>query len=180
VKKKSPPYAIIGAVVLGIVAIGLFVHWKNGEDARVQKELDDQKAALQAEIDAANNKPVPVAPTMPNMRSVFYATEPVEAGAKISAAFFEKKPTPVDILPDAYAEGSDIVGFYAIRKIEKGDPLTPRNIGKSLPFMTQRIALGMRTLSLPVFNAEANFTGGFAVDGDKVDLLYTPCRGKCA
>ena len=37
--------------------------------------------------------------------------------------------------------------------------------------MSQRITPGMRAVSLPVFNAEVNFTGGFIVDGDKVDLL---------
>jgi Flp pilus assembly protein CpaB len=107
------------------------------------------------------------------MRNVFYATQPVEAGAKISSAFFEKKLTPDDILPDAYTDQSDIVGFYAIRNIEKGDALTPRNIGKTLPYMSQRISPGMRALALPIFNGQDNDTGGFAVDGDRVDLLFT-------
>jgi Flp pilus assembly protein CpaB len=31
----------------------------------------------------------------------------------------------------------------------------------------------MRALSLEIFNAEDNNTGGFVVDGDRVDLLYT-------
>src|SRR6202034_3873723 len=48
-----------------------------------------------------------------------------------------------------------------------------RNIGKSLPYLSQRISPGMRALSLPIFNADYNNTGGFVVDGDKVDLLYT-------
>jgi Flp pilus assembly protein CpaB len=104
---------------------------------------------------------------------VLYATQPVEPGVKISSAFFEKKLTPTDILPDAYTDQSDIVGFYAIRKIEKGDPLTPRNIGKSLPYMSQRITPGMRAVSLQVYNADYNRTGGFVVDGDRVDLLCT-------
>ena len=173
-KKKSPPYAIIGAVLLGIIAVVAFVQWKKvqdkaaadaiaAEDAKRQQEIDDLKAKQQ----------VVVTPTDTNMRNVFYATQPVEAGAKISSAFFEKKLTPNSILPDAYTDQSDIVGFYAIRNIEKGDPLTPRNIGKSLPYMSQRISPGMRAVSLPIFNAAANDTGGFAVDGDKVDLLFT-------
>ena len=111
------------------------------------------------------------------MRNVFYATQPVAAGAKISSAFFEKKLTPNEILPDAYTDQSDIVGFYAIRDIEKGDPLTPRNIGRSLPYLSQRIPPGMRAVSLPIFNADDNQTGGFAVDGDMVDLLYTTTIG---
>ena len=133
---------------------------------------------MQAEIDAANAKAAPVVQeTAPNMRNVLYATQPVEGGVRISSDFFEKKLTPVDILPDAYTDQSDIVGFYAIRKIEKGDPLTPRNIGKSLPYMSQRISPGMRAVALPVFNAEDNSTGGFVVDGDRVDLLYTVLQG---
>ena len=173
-KKKSPPYAIIGAALLGIIAIVAFVQYKKVQDQKAADALQQQKAALQAEIDAANAKPaVTVVPTATNMRNVLYATQPVEAGAKISSAFFEKKLTPNEILPDAYTDQSDTVGFYAIRNIEKGDPLTPRNIGKTLPFMEQRISPGMRALALPIFNAEANDTSGFAVDGDRVDLLYT-------
>ena len=87
--------------------------------------------------------------------------------------FTRRKLTPTNILPDAFTDSNDIVGWYAIRKIEKGDPLTPRNIGKSLPYMSQRISPGMRAISLPVFNADLNSTGGFIVDGDRVDLLYT-------
>ena len=177
-KKKSPPYAIIGAVLLGLVAIVAFVQWKKAQDAAAQAQIDKAKADMQSELDAEKAKQAPVVQeTNPNMRNVYYATQPVEAGAKISSAFFEKKLTPTDILPDAYTDQSDIVGFFAIRNIEKGDPLTPRNIGKTLPYMSQRISPGMRAISLPVYNAESNSTGGFVVDGDKVDLLWTPTVG---
>jgi Flp pilus assembly protein CpaB len=173
VKKKSPPYAIIGAALLGIVAIVAGIQWKKSQDAAHQAELAKAKSDMQAQIDAAMATKAPVIQqTDTNMRNVYYATQPVEAGAKISSAFYEKKLTPNDILPDAYSEQSDIVGFYAIRNIEKGDPLTPRNIGKSLPYLTQRISPGMRAISLPIFNAEDNNTGGFVIDGDKVDLLF--------
>ncbi len=173
-KKKSPPYAIIGAALLGIVVIFLGFQWKKQQDAAAAKALADAQAAMQQKLDEALKAQTPVVVSTPtNMRNVFYATQPVEAGAKISSAFFEKKLTPDEILPDAYTDQSDIVGFYAIRNIEKGDPLTPRNIGRSLPYLSQRISPGMRAVSLPIFNAEDNNTGGFAVDGDKVDLLYT-------
>jgi Flp pilus assembly protein CpaB len=174
VKKKSPPYAIIGAVVLGLVSIFLFLHWKTAQDQAAAAHEKQILADMQAKIDAINaSKPVPSEEKPVNMRNVLYATQPVEPGAKISPAFFEKKLTPNEILPDAYTAESDIVGFYAIRKIEKGDPLTPRNIGKSLPYMSQRITPGMRAVNLLIFNCEVNNTGGFAVDGDRVDLLYT-------
>jgi Flp pilus assembly protein CpaB len=174
VKKKSPPYAIIGAVILGLVAIGAFIHWKNAQDQAMAAKLAAIQAQADAAVAAANAKPtVSVTPTETNMRPVLYATQPVEAGQKLSSAFYEKKLTPNDILPDAYNGDTDIVGFYAIRNIEKGDALTPRNIGKSLPYMSQRITPGMRALSLNVFNADYNNTGGFVVDGDKVDLLFT-------
>ena len=173
-KKKSPPYAIIGAALLGIIAIVVLVKWKGSQDAAAQAAIDKAKADMQAQIDALKAQPqVTVTPTPTNMRNVFYATQPVQAGAKISSAFYEKKLTPNEILPDAYTDQSDIVGFYAIRDIEKGDPLTPRNIGKSLPYLSQRISPGMRALSLPIFNAQDNDTGGFVIDGDKVDLLFT-------
>ena len=32
-KKKTPPYAIIGAALLGIIAIFAFVKYKQGQDA---------------------------------------------------------------------------------------------------------------------------------------------------
>ena len=173
-KKKTPPYAIIGAVVFALLAIFIAYKWKAAQDEAAQAALDKQKADLQAQIDLANQKAQPVVVTTPtNMRNVIYATQPVEAGQKISSAFFEAKLTPVEILPDAYTDKSDIVGFYAIRNIEKGDPLTPRNIGKSLPYLSQRIPPGMRAMSVPIFNADSNNTGGFVVDGDRVDLLFT-------
>ncbi len=173
-KKKSPPYAIIGAVLLGIIAIFAFVQWKKAQDAANADAVAKAQAAMQAEIDALKAQQAPTVVSTPtNMRNVIYATQPVEAGQKISSAFFESKLTPIDILPEAYTDKSDIVGFYAIRNIEKGDPLTPHNIGKTLPFLTQRITPGMRAVALPIFNADANNTGGFVVDGDKVDLLYT-------
>ena len=173
-KKKSPPYAIIGAVLLGIIAIVCFLQWKKAQDQKIADAIAAEDAKSQQEIDDLKKQQQPTVTATPtNMRNVLYATQPVEAGVKISPAFFEKKLTPEDILPDAYTEQSDIVGFYAIRKIEKGDPLTPRNIGRSLPYMSQRISPGMRAISLPVFNAELNETGGFIVDGDRVDLLFT-------
>ncbi len=173
-KKKSPPYAIIGAVLLGIIVIFLFIQWKKAQDQKITDAIaaeDAKNTDLINQLKAAQAPVVEQKPT--DMRMVYYATQPVEAGQKISSAFFEKKLTPNDVLPDAYPEQTDIVGFYAVRNIEKGDPLTPHNIAKTLPFMTARITPGMRAVALPIFNAEYNNTGGFAVDGDKVDLLYT-------
>ena len=173
-KKKSPPYPIIIAVVLGLIAIFAFYKMKQNQDVATAAKLAQMQADEDAKIKALEDSHVaPPPPTPTNMRNVYYATQPVAAGAKISEAFYEKKPTPVDILPDAFSDQSDIVGFYAIRTIEKGDPLTPRNIGKSLPYLSTRITPGMRALSLPIFNAQYNNTGGFAVDGDMVDLLFT-------
>ena len=145
-----------------------------GQDAATAAAIAKAQADLKAAQDAlAAQSAAPPPPPPANTRMVFYATQPVEAGAKISSAFYEKKATPVDILPDAFTDKDDIVGFYAVRTIEKGDPLTPRNIGKSLPQMSTRISPGMRAVSLKIFNAQANYTGGFAVDGDMVDLLFT-------
>jgi Flp pilus assembly protein CpaB len=174
VKKKSPPYAIIGAAIFGVLAIFLFVQHEKAQEAETAKAIQDAKDKALADAAAAAKANQPVVQEAPtNMRNVFYATQPVDPGARISTAFFEKKLTPNNILPDAYTDGTDIVGWFATRRIEKGDPLTPRNIGKSLPYMSQRITPGMRALSLPIFNAQVNDTGGFIVDGDKVDLLYT-------
>jgi Flp pilus assembly protein CpaB len=175
VKKKSPPYAILVAAVVGILGIVLLFKWKNGMDQTSDAKVAAATKTLQDEIDGlkADNANKVVVPTRTDERLVYYATQPVDAGAKISPAFFEKKLTPNDVLPDAYTDQSDIVGFYAIRPIEKGDPLTPRNIGKTLPYLSERLPAGMRALALPVFNADLNDTGGFVVDGDKVDLLFT-------
>jgi Flp pilus assembly protein CpaB len=173
VKKKSPPYAFIGALLLGAVLVYCLYLWKQQQDQKLADAAANAVGPLQKEINDLKASHVSVVSTPTNMRSVLYATQPVEPGVRISPAFYEKKLTPKDILPDAYTDQSDIVGWYAVRKIEKGDPLTPRNIGKSLPYMSMRITPGMRAITLPVFNAENNYTGGFIVDGDRVDLLYT-------
>jgi Flp pilus assembly protein CpaB len=173
VKKKSPPYHFIGAFVLFVIVAMALWHWEYVKDQQAADALAAQQAADQKALADAKDKQVTVTSAPTNVRAVLYATEPVDAGVKLSPAFYEKKLTPNDILPDAYNDQSDITGWVAIRKIEKGDPLTPRNIGKTLPYMSQRITPGMRAISLPVFNAQNNYTGGFIVDGDMVDLLFT-------
>jgi Flp pilus assembly protein CpaB len=173
VKKKSPPWAYIGAAVLFVAVVFLLIKYNQSKEQEKLDAINAANAAAAQQLADAKSKQVTVQETPTNLRPVLYATEPVDPGARISSAFFEKKLTPQDILPDAYTDSSDIVGWFAIRKIEKGDPLTPRNVGKSLPYLSQRISPGMRALSLPVFNADLNDTGGFIVDGDRVDLLYT-------
>jgi Flp pilus assembly protein CpaB len=173
VKKKPNLLPFILAGLLFFVAVAALYHWQSVKNQEAQAAIDAQKAADAQALADAQAKQVTVTSTPTNMRTVLYATQPVEPGNRISPAFYEKKLTPVDILPDAYTDQADITGWVAIRHIEKGDPLTPRNIGKSLPFMSERITPGMRAIALPIFNADVNDTGGFVVDGDKVDLLFT-------
>jgi Flp pilus assembly protein CpaB len=173
VKKKSPPWPFIIAGVLFVLCVFFLYKY----DQKMEQEKSDALAAKDA-ADAqaladAKSKQVTVSEVPTDMRTVFYATQPIQPGTRISPAFFESKQTPKDILPDAYTDTNDVVGMFAIRDIEKGDPLTPRNIGKSLPYLSQRIDPGMRAVSLSVFNSELNDTGGFIVDGDRVDLLFT-------
>ncbi len=172
-KKKNNFLPFILAGVLAIVALFALFKWQQAKDQEREAALQAQRDADAKALADAQEKQVTVAPTPTNMRSVLYATQPVEPGVRISPAFYEKKLTPVDILPDAFTDKDDITGWVAIRHVEKGDPLTPRNIGKSLPYLSQRIPPGMRAISLPVFNADYNDTGGFIVDGDRVDLLYS-------
>ncbi len=172
-KKKTPPYPFIGAAVLAVILIFALIKYAQKKEQEKADAVAAANAAAAQALADAKAKQVTVLETPTNQRVVLYATQPVEPGVPISPAFYEKKLTPTNILPDAFSDSSDIVGWYAIRKIEKGDPLTPRNIGKSLPYMSQRISPGMRAISLPVFNADLNNTGGFVVDGDRVDLLYT-------
>lgn len=177
-KKKSPPYHFIVAAVLGIACIFLIVRYAQTKEREKEDAVAAANAAAAQALADAKAKQVTVQETPTNLRPVLYATQPLEAGTRLSAAFFEKKLTPKDILPDAFTDGNDIIGWFAVRKIEKGDPLTPRNVGKSLPYMSQRISPGMRAISLPIFNADVNSTGGFIVDGDRVDLLYTVTAGE--
>jgi len=174
VKKKPNLLPFILAGLLFFVAVAALFHWQSVKNQEAQAAIDAQKAADAQALADAQAKQINVTQTPTNMRTVLYATQPVEPGNRISPAFYEKKLTPVDILPDAYTDQADITGWVAIRHIEKGDPLTPRNIGKTLPYLSQRIPPGMRAISLQVFNAgDVNDTGGFVVDGDRVDLLYT-------
>jgi Flp pilus assembly protein CpaB len=173
VKKKSPPWPFIIAGVLFVICVFFLYQYNQKMEADKAAALAAQQAAADQALAEAKAKQVTVAETPTNMRTVFYATQPITPGTRISPAFFESKQTPKDILPDAFTDSNDVVGMFAIRDIEKGDPLTPRNVGKSLPYMSQRIDPGMRAISLPVFNSQLNDTGGFIVDGDKVDLLFT-------
>jgi len=180
VKKKSPPYAIIGAVVLGLIAmLAYFSHEKSVRDqaAADLAKAKDEAARLLAE---AQNKPPPpttvVNEANTHMRPVLFASQPIDPGVRISPSFIDSKQTPEGVLPDAYTDSTKdefVLGAVATRHIEKGDPFTPRNVGKTLPVMSTRISPGMRAVSLQVFNADSNRTGGFVVDGDKVDLLAT-------
>ncbi len=177
-KKKSPPYAIIAAVVLGVLFLFLGIKWKNGQEQKTQAALAAQADALQKQIEDLKNAKTttPIVPDQPaNMRAVLYATQPIAPGTHISPAFFEVKQTPDNILQDAFTEADKaaVIGLIATRSIEKGDPITPRNTGKTLPVLSQRIVPGMRVIALPVFASDANNAGGFIVDGDRVDLLYT-------
>ena len=172
-KKKTPPYHFIGAFALFVIVALALWHWEYEKDQQQAAAIKAQQDADAKLLAQAKEQQVSVTSVPTNVRAVLYATQPVEAGVKISPAFYEKKLTPNDILPDAYNDQSDITGWVAIRKIEKGDPLTPRNIGKSLPYMSERLTPGMRLISLPIFNSDMNQTGGFVVDGDHVDLLYT-------
>ncbi len=172
-KKKSPPWPFIIAGVLFVLCVFFLYQYNQKMEADKAAALLAQQQAADAALAEAKAKQTVVAETPTNMRAVFYATQPIAPGTRISPAFFESKQTPKDILPDAFTDSNDVIGSFAIRDIEKGDPLTPRNVGKSLPYMSQRITPGMRALSLQVFNSELNDTGGFIVDGDKVDLLFT-------
>jgi Flp pilus assembly protein CpaB len=163
----------MGAILLAVIGIWAFFQYQKQADQRAADAAAAATAAMQRQVDDLKSKQVTVNETQTNMRVVLFATQPVEPGVRISPAFYEKKLTPRDILPDAYSDADSIIGWFAIRKIEKGDPLTPRNIGKGLPYMSQRISPGMRAISLDVYNADYNRTGGFIVDGDKVDLLFT-------
>ena len=172
-KKKSPPYHFVAAFVLFIIAALALWHWSFVKQQEQAAAIAAQQAADAKALQDAKDKQVVVAQAPTNMRSVLYATQPVEPGVLLSPAFYEKKLTPTDILPDAYTDQSDITGWVAVRKIEKGDPLTPRNINKHMALMSERLTPGMRLISLPIFNADLNSAGGFIVDGDHVDLLYT-------
>jgi Flp pilus assembly protein CpaB len=176
VKKKSPPYAIIGCVILGVVAVGFFLKHERDVDAQTQAAITaaQQAQAAQDAKDAANAKPnISVASTPTDVRDVFYATQPLKAGEKLSPSFYEKKLTPKSLLPNAVDTKQDITGWYAVHAIEVGDALTSYNIKPTPPFMSGRLTPGMRLVALPIFNAQDNYTGGYIVDGDKVDLLWT-------
>lgn len=172
-KKKNNFLPFVMAGLLAVIALFALFKWQQVKEQERDAAIQAQKDADAKALAEAQEKQQVVTPTATNMRPVLYATQPVEPGVRISPAFYEKKQTPNDILPDAFTDKDDITGWVAIRHVEKGDPLTPRNVGKTLPYLTQRIPPGMRAISLPIFNADANNTGGFVVDGDRVDLLYT-------
>ncbi len=169
-KKKSNLILII-AVAVGLFCVFLIYKGFQLQRAEADQRLHEEVDRIRAEMEANGKAPV-VVDKKPE-RPVVYAASPINAGQKIEGVFLKVQPTPNEILPGALNSMEEAVGKYATRSIAVGDALTPNNVTAQLQKMSARLTPGMRAMALPVFSGDANSTGGFAVDGDYVDLLLT-------
>ena len=90
-KKKSPPYALIGAILLGCVAVYFFYQNHQAAETKMQAAIAAARAASEKELADARAKSITVTSAPTDVRNVLYATQPIEPGARISSTFFEKK-----------------------------------------------------------------------------------------
>lgn len=179
-RKKSPPYPIIFAVILAVVGLVALYQYSLQQENRRRQEEANLQSRMQAQIDQmksdeASRAKVQVTEVQTDMRKVLYAARPLKAGQKVEPAYFTVKLTPASILKDAYIDTDepDLLGSYVVHDIDTDEPFTNKNLSKSLPYLSMRIPPGMRAMSIPVLGGDGNATGGFAIDGDRVDLLLT-------
>ncbi len=177
-KKRSTPYPLIGAVVFGVLAIVIFYMYNQQSqadfDAKLQAALAESRNQSDAQMQAyikQHPEGGSAVPINTNMRPVLYASRDIDGGVLIDPSMFIVKNTPVDLMKEAYTkdDADTVTKSYALRPIHEGDPLTENNVGKQAPRLADRIPIGMKAMSVPIFD---NLTDGFLVDGDKVDILY--------
>ncbi|PTX99944.1 Flp pilus assembly protein CpaB [Verrucomicrobia bacterium LW23] len=173
-KKKPFPLMILGAVLLGVVAVFLILSYISKLNSDSQAKLD----ALEAKMREMAGRPVTVeAPKVEavkvSTRKVAYARMKIAAGQKISSELYEFKDTPDDLINSSLKE-NEIEGKFARKNIEMGEPITTNNASDKLPLMSMVITPGYRAMAMQVWNDPAvNSTGGWVNDGDKVDLILT-------
>lgn len=164
---------IIGAVICAVGAIVIVYMMMQNAEAEAAANMKRLKEDLRKEFEAerGTDQPVQIQTEM-DMRNVVYATQDISANNRIEGVFLEVKPTPVDLMPNAYEDPNDVIGKFARRNIRPDEPLTPDNVAKEFQKMSNRLTPGMRAIALPVI-ARGDATGGFSTDGDRVDLLLT-------
>ncbi len=177
-KKRPTPYPLIGAAVFGVLAIVIFYAYikqlNDGFETKLNNAVTEAEshgdARLKAYIATHPDQAYPSTLSTSD-RPVLYASRDIESGMLIDPSMFVVKSTPKNLMLEAYSEqDADIVTkSYALRPIHEGDPLTENNIGKQAPRLADRIPIGMRAMSVSVFD---NLTDGFLVDGDRVDIIY--------
>ncbi len=172
-KKKGINPMIIGAVVCALGAIYLVYYMQQQAAAESQRKMAEMRADMQKQLDAktGGNQPVEIKSEVDMVDAVF-ATQEIPSNGRIEGVFLEVKPMPKDLMPNVYENIDDVVGKYARRNIKPNEPLTPDNVAQEFQRMSARMTPGMRAVALPVI-ARADSTGGFAADGDYVDLIVT-------
>jgi Flp pilus assembly protein CpaB len=170
VKKKNINPMLLGAIALGLVSF--YLVYKAFQNQQADSERKTNEAIAKAMASQGSNQPV-ILEKKPE-RPVVYAAQPIAAGQKIEVAGLKIQSTPTELLPGALSTFDEAVGKYASKSIGVGEALTANNVSTQAQRMSMRLKPGMRAMALPVFNTpETNSTGGFAMDGDYVDLLLT-------
>jgi len=172
-KKKGINPMIIGAVVCALGAIYLVYYMQQQAQLESNRKMAEMQKNMQAQLDAqkGTNQPVEIKSEVDMVDAVF-AAQDIPANGRIEGVFLEVKPAPKGLIPNAYENIQDVVGKFARRDIKPNEALTPDNVAQEFQRMSARLTPGMRAVALPVIT-RSDSTGGFAADGDYVDLLIT-------
>lgn len=172
-KKKGINPMIIGAVVCALGAIYAFWHMQTSAQQESDRKLAEMEKKWRQQLEAqkGTNQPVQIQSEVDTVDAVF-ASQEIPANGRIEGVFLEIKPMPKDLMPNVYENIDDVVGKFARRNIKTGEPLTPDNVAQEFQKMSARLTPGMRAVALPVIT-RGDSTGGFATDGDYVDLIIT-------
>jgi len=172
-KKKGINPMIIGAVLCAVLAVGAVYYMMQQADQRRQDELREMKKQMEAAIkDAKGGSAEVKINTSIKTHPIIMAREEIAANTRIDPILVKVEQVPEDLFNNAFSEKTEVDGKIARRRIAPGEPLTPDNVAKEFQKMSVRITPGMRAVALPVIS-RSNNTGGFATDGDRVDLFLT-------
>ncbi|MEM1058942.1 MAG: Flp pilus assembly protein CpaB [Verrucomicrobiota bacterium] len=162
---------IIGAVLLAVGALALGWYMLEEQKRQRASELAKMQQQMEAKLAAAQSKGADVQiESVTDTREVVFAQQDIGANNRIERVLLTRKQVPTDLLPNAYTTFAEVEGKFAKRNIKANEPLTPDNLSGEFQKMSHRLTPGMRAVALQVI-ARGDATGGFATDGDYVDLI---------
>lgn len=148
--RRSSIFLLVGAVLLGLMAVMGVRTMMNGGGASVEPEAPKT--------------------------FVIVASRPIKFGDKIEANAVKSVPWPAAVPEGAYTDAKDAVADgsrTALREIKEGELLLSTAVSGEVGRLASSTLLGpeMRALSIPL--DETSGAGGFVAPGDRVDIILT-------